>query len=263
MNSTITDIIAAKRRSLEDKKRTVSLAEIKEKARQILTPRDFRSAVSRRDRINIIAEIKKASPSAGDIAAEASPEEIAREYSEGGAAAISVITEESYFKGDLSFLGRVRKATTLPLLRKDFIFDPYQIYESAVAGADAILLIASLLSKDELNALMDVAGVLGLDCLVEVHNEEEMIKVSKTRADIVGINNRDLETFAVDPDTAIRLLPHVPVRKTLVVESGIRTAADVRRYAEKDVRSFLIGETLMRNPDRIKLLQDMKGALHG
>ena len=207
----------------------------------------FREAICRSDRINIIAEIKKASPSKGLICADFDPVKIGKEYTAAGAAAISVLTEEDFFQGSLDILRSVRKITDLPLLRKDFIIDEYQIYEAAIAGADAFLLIASLLESEQITALSALGAELGLDSLVEVHTAQELEKVINSRALIIGVNNRNLKTFEVDLNTSIDLARRAPSGAVLVSESGINTADDIERLGNAGYHAFLVGEQLMRS----------------
>lgn len=195
----------------------------------------------------LIAEVKKASPSAGVIAADFDPAKIARAYETAGANAVSVLTDEHFFSGSLDDLVAVREAITLPVLRKDFILEDVQIYEAAAAGADAVLLIVAALAQDELEALLDVAAACQLDALVEVHTLEEMDRALATDASIIGINNRNLATFQVDLATTESLSEQVPAGVLLVSESGIRTADDSRRLRACGADAILVGEALMRS----------------
>lgn len=197
----------------------------------------------------IIAEIKKASPSKGVIRADFDPVVIGRRYAECGAAAISVLTEERYFLGSLEYLASVRAATHLPLLRKDFLFDPYQIYEARAYGADAILLIVAMLDDQQLVTLQGQARELGLDVLVEVHDVGELQRALKAQATLVGINNRDLRTFHTSLETTERLVQDMPPTVLVVAESGIDSLADIDRLERTGVHCFLIGESLMRSAD--------------
>ncbi len=194
----------------------------------------------------IIAEIKKASPSAGLLRRDFDPVEIAREYEDAGAAALSVLTEVKYFQGNLEVLARLRWNSTLPLLRKDFIIDLYQIIEARHANADAVLLIAALLDSAQLRLLREEAEINGMDALVEVHGEDELDKALESGATLIGVNNRDLRTFAVSLDVCLKLAPRLPKEVVAVAESGIRTADDVLRLAGVGYRGFLVGEQLMR-----------------
>jgi indole-3-glycerol phosphate synthase len=197
--------------------------------------------------INIIAEFKRRSPSKGMIRAGADPADIAVDYQRGGAAAISVLTEEDYFEGALDDLRAVRRAVKLPILRKDFVFDEYQVYESAAAGADALLLIVAALTDGELRTLREITEErLGMDALVEVHTSEELKRAEACGASLIGVNNRDLRTFTVSLETSVALAREAPAGATLVSESGLNSAADLDRLQAHGYRGFLIGETLMR-----------------
>jgi indole-3-glycerol phosphate synthase len=208
--------------------------------------RPFREGLNRGGDIAVIAEVKKASPSAGIIAADFNPLSQAREYARGGAHALSVLTDEKYFHGHLAYLRQIREQVELPLLRKDFIVDELQIFESVVAGADAILLIVASLDDDKLRALYDCAKTCQLDVLVEVHDLREMDRALELGADMIGINNRNLKTFQVDLATTEELAEEIPGDTVGVSESGIRTADDVRRVRAAGINAVLVGETLMR-----------------
>jgi indole-3-glycerol phosphate synthase len=199
--------------------------------------------------IRLIAEVKKASPSKGLIRPDFDPVAIARRYEETGASAISVLTDEKYFQGKLEYLTAIRETVQLPLLRKDFIIDRMQVYESRAAGADAILLIVAALPIGDLHALLSLTRDLGMDALVEVHTEPELCAALSVGAEIIGINNRDLQTFETKLETTIELAPKVPPDKVLVSESGINTRADVERLMAAGVDAILVGESLMREPD--------------
>lgn len=198
--------------------------------------------------ISLIAEVKKASPSKGVIREDFDPPTIARAYQAAGAAAISVLTEEPHFQGKLSYLEDVRAAVSLPLLRKDFIIHPAQIYE-AVGRADAVLLIVAALSPAQLGEFLSLVAACGLDALVEAHDRAEVEIALEQGADVIGINNRDLRTFTVDVETTLRLLPHIPAGKIIVSESGIRTPEQVWRLADAGVDAILVGEAFMASPD--------------
>jgi indole-3-glycerol phosphate synthase len=198
--------------------------------------------------VRVIAEIKRASPSAGPIRPGADPAAIGRAYQEGGAAALSVLTDERFFDGHLRFLAEVRAAVALPLLRKDFIVDPYQVVEARAAGADAVLLIAAALEPARMAELLAEAARQGMDALVEIHREEEADAAVEAGARLIGVNHRDLATFTMDMGLTERLAPRLPEGAVLVAESGIKTAADVRRLAEAGAHAVLVGETLMRAP---------------
>ena len=197
----------------------------------------------------VIAEIKRGSPSKGIICEKFDPVKIARAYEEGGAACLSVLTDERFFFGHLDFLQRVAEAVSLPLLRKDFILDSYQIYQARAFGADAILLIVAALPKGKLNDLALEAGSLDLDVLVEVHDEAEMDVAQEIGAELIGINNRNLKTFHTDLAVTERLLPLIPANRFVVSESGIRSREDIERLLRAGAQGFLVGESLMREED--------------
>ncbi len=212
----------------------------------------------------IIAEIKRASPSKGVIRAGAAPAEIARAYQAGGAAAISVLTEEDYFRGSLDDLRRVRAATGLPVLRKDFIFDEFQIYEAAAAGADALLLIAAALDDETLARLRRITeDELEMDALVEVHTVEDMRRARACGATLIGVNNRDLRTFEVSLETSVKLAAHAPPGAVLVSESGLTRASDLKHLQAHGYTGFLIGETLMRAAEPAQALRALLGEAEG
>jgi indole-3-glycerol phosphate synthase len=253
------DIIARKRITVAEQKRACSLSDVERSARQAPAARDFFRAIQGGTKPAVIAEIKKASPSAGVICADLNIGATVASYEKGGAAALSVITEEHFFQGKLAYLRQARKATRLPLLCKDFIIDPLQIFVARAAGADAVLLIAACLGQDSLVDLFEAAGSLGMACLVEVHDEEELARVLETDAAIVGINNRNLKTFDVTIDTTLRLRPQVPEGRLVVSESGIRTRNEVETLAGAGVHAILVGTSLMRSGDPEKKLRELQG----
>ncbi len=212
----------------------------------------------RQSKPNIIAEIKKASPSAGLLRDDFEPQVLARDYQQGGAAAISVVTDKPFFQGSLDWLKQVRPLVDLPILRKEFIVDPIQIEESRIAGADAILLIASVLTEFELEEFQIRAAALDLECLVEVRDLEDAEKVCAVGAPLVGVNNRDLKDFSVDLHTSINLLEHLPESAPIVSESGIETAADIKKLQAAGINAFLIGTSLVKaGANRRKLLAEL------
>jgi indole-3-glycerol phosphate synthase len=230
------------------------LAELQRQTHDLPRPRNFVAALQgdQSDHVigwRVIAEVKKASPSKGVIRPDFDPVAIARTYAANGAAALSVLTDEKYFQGHLSFLECIRQAVPLPLLRKDFTIDAYQIYESRVALADAILLIVAALSLGQLAELSALAQDLGMAALVEVHTVDELERVLPLRPDLIGINNRDLRSFQTDIQTTLQLLPMIPDGVVVVSESGINTGADMARLRNHGVDAFLIGEALMRATD--------------
>jgi len=211
--------------------------------------RPFAEAIARAGRVNVIAEHKRRSPSRGAIREDLLPADVARRYESAGAVAISVLTDEPFFGGRMAHLEEVREATGLPVLRKDFVLDPWQVWEARAAGADAVLLIVAALTDAELRGLLGVAREAGLDALVEVHDRGELDGALSAGARIVGVNNRDLKTLAVSLDTAVALAPAIPDDVVAVAESGIRTGAHLRRLRDAGFDAFLVGEHLMSAPD--------------
>ena len=255
------DIVEKRREQLEREKENFPQEDMKEMAlnsRRVSL--DFKAAL-KADGISIISEVKKASPSRGIISEDFRPTEQAKAYEEAGADAISCLTEEHFFKGADKYLADIRASVNLPILRKDFIFDEYQIYEAKVLGADAVLLIAAILSEEELIKLSRLAASLGLFCLTEVHNEEELQKVVRCKCDIIGINNRDLNTFHVDLNTTKRLAKLVPYDAVLVSESGMKNGNDIKEVKEYGADAVLIGETLMRSGDIKNTIKELRGSL--
>ena len=245
------EILADKQKELEATKRVVPLNQLEIEAANQPGPIDFAS-VLKGSQIKLICEVKKASPSKGLIRADFDPVEIAKTYASNGAAAISVLTEVKHFQGSLSYLKGIRAAVAdkkIPLLRKDFITDPYQVYESRANGADAILLIVAILTAGKLKNLLGLSHKLGMSCLVEVHNETDLKMALRSGARIIGINNRDLTTFETDVDTTKRLRPLIPADRIVVSESGIKDKKDILKLKEWGVDAALIGESLMASRD--------------
>ena len=242
-------IIAHKQQELQIEEEQVPLATLKSKLANLPPTKDFRAAIAQSDNINLIAEVKKKSPSKGIIREDFDPIQIAETYAKNGAAAISVLTDVRFFDGRLDYLSSIRQIVDVPLLRKDFTIDPYHIYQARVAGADAILLIVAALTKDQLREFMDIAESLSLASLVEVHTDTELEIALDVGAEIVGINNRDLRTFHTDLATTFSLREFLPTGKVVVSESGIYTRADVESLREAGVDAILVGESLMRSPD--------------
>jgi len=237
-------IIGQKREEVNQRKKESPMPSLQERIARQKPVLDL-APVLKHDHMRLIAEVKQASPSRGILISNFNPTELARAYAEGGAAAISVLTEASYFMGSIEHLAAIREAVGLPLLRKDFIFDPYQVYESRACGADALLLIATILSQGQLKELISLSHSLGLRCLVEVHNEGEVERAVLSEAEIIGINNRDLNTLAVDINTTRRLRPLVPEGKIVVSESGIKSRKDMEKLRKWGVDAVLVGEALV------------------
>ena len=244
-------IVEAKAGRLDQAKRRAPIERLTPEALAIAVSRgrSLAAALRQADRVNVIAEIKQRSPSKGITCEDFDPVRIAESYASGGAAALSVLCEEDFFGGSLAHLEAIRHSVDLPLLRKDFIFDEYQLYESALAGADAVLLIVAILEDELLAKLIGLANELGLEALVEVHSADEMKRAARAGASIIGVNNRDLTTFTVDLGTSIQLAPLAPEGAILVSESGINTGADIRRLRSAGFSAFLVGEHLMRAQD--------------
>ncbi|HHY47320.1 MAG TPA: indole-3-glycerol phosphate synthase TrpC [Firmicutes bacterium] len=243
------DIVAKRRLRLAHKMASTPQSHIERLALSARPPRDFVGALRRRDRVALIAEVKPASPSKGRFRDDFDPIEVAREYVDGGADAISVLTEPDFFLGDIATLSRLRRELPLPLLCKDFFLTPYQVYEARASGADAVLLIAAILDDYRLNELLQLAHGLGMAALVEVHDPVELTRAEAAGARLIGINNRDLKTFRTDLDVTGRLAPLVPPGATLVSESGIRQQSDMQRLRGWGVHAALVGEALMTAPD--------------
>lgn len=241
-------IIAQKRDEVKQRKQSQPLSALKERIAQRETPLDLAAAL-KGDQIRLIAEVKRASPSRGVLCPDFNPVVLAKKYAQGGAAAISVLTEVNYFGGSLDHLAAIKEAVSLPILRKDFIFDHYQVYETAAYGADALLLIVAILSQEQLAELLALSHSLGLECLVEVHNEAEADRALLSGAKIIGINNRDLRTFNVDINITRRLRPLLPREQIVVSESGIRSQQDVKKLKGWGINAVLIGEALVTADD--------------
>lgn len=255
----LTEIISSKSKRLAAAKDATPPDRLREEATEVrrsATPHAFLHALSQDSRVNIIAEFKRRSPSKGTIRANADPAIIASAYERGGAAAISVLTEEDYFGGSLDDLATARQTTTLPLLRKDFIFDEYQVHEAAAAGADAVLLIVAALSDDQLTSLRAVAeDELDLDALVEVHTSAELKRALAAGARLIGVNNRDLRTFHVSLDISLQLAREASADVLLISESGLKSRTDLLQLQAAGFKGFLIGESLMRAEEPANALQ--------
>jgi indole-3-glycerol phosphate synthase len=252
------EIIESKRREVADAKRRDPI----EKLRERVTPREsgrFRRAIGEPGRLNLIAEIKKASPSRGVIRADFDPTAIARSYADGGVSAISVLTDTKYFQGDVSYLVQARKESGLPVLRKDFIIDEHQIWETATLDADALLLIVAALDTVQLKDYLQLAGEVGLDALVEAHDAAEIEAALEAGAGIVGINNRDLRTFETDIETTLRLAEQIPKDRVIVSESGIHTREDAQKVRDAGANAILVGEALMTCADISGKIRELTG----
>ena len=254
----IDQIVASVRQELAERKQQKPLRELECLVDKYGTPRDFPGAL-RGEGVKLIAEIKRASPSKGWLRPDLDVAMLARSYARGGAAAISVLTEPGWFKGSLADLAAVRQVTHLPLLCKDFILDPYQVYEARAHGADAVLLIMAILSLAELSALIKIAHGLGMAALVEVHSEPEVKMALSARASPIGINNRNLADFSVDLGTTLKLRPLIPPDVIVVSESGIKSYADIATLQAAGVNAVLVGETLVTSPDPESKLRELGG----
>ncbi len=253
------EIIAKKRHAVDRLKGTHPVSDLQSAAELAPAPRDFFRALQEGGEPAIIAEIKKASPSAGVIRPSLDVASIVFDYEKGGAAAISVITEEDFFMGKLEYLRQAREAGRLPVLCKDFIIDPVQVLASRAAGADALLLLAAVLDQGSLANLLGTARSLGMACLVEAHNEDELARILATGARIIGINNRNLRTFEVRLETTLRLRPLVPADRLVVSESGIHKRADLESLAAVGVDAVLVGTSLMRSANPKEKLRELRG----
>ena len=257
----LTKIAENTRAELVERKIRVPLAEIMNRV-PLQPPAASLSAALSGAGLKIIAEVKKASPSKGIICRDFDPIRIARIYADGGASAISVLTDEKFFSGSLAYLKTIKKAlgdACPPLLRKDFIIDTYQVYEARAGGADALLLITTVLDKSTLKDLLDLSHELGMECLVETHNEKEIELALSVGAGIIGINNRDLATFKVDIQTTGKLRSLIPPGRLVVSESGIKNRDDIRKMKEWDVNAVLVGEALVSSPDISASMRELIG----
>ncbi len=249
MPTILDKIVATKREEIAQAKAAVPIADLERALADAPPVRNFHAALTEPAPISLIAEVKKASPSKGVIREDFHPVEIAGTYESHGAACISVLTDESYFQGSLDYLKAVRANVGIPVLRKDFVIDPYQVVEARAAGADAVLLIAECLSDELLKSLHDQIVGLGMTPLVELYDPDNLPRVVEAGARLIGVNNRNLHTFEVDIDHTLRLREQIPVDRAVVGESGIRTRQDAERLEAAGVAAMLVGETLMREPD--------------
>jgi indole-3-glycerol phosphate synthase len=241
-------IVAQKREHVEQRKKAVTIACLQQRIARQKPTLDLALAL-KSEHIRLIAEVKQASPSRGMLSPNFDPIELAQKYAEGGAAAISVLTEANYFMGSIEHLAAIKEVVQLPLLRKDFIFDPYQVYESRAYGADALLLIAAILHQRQLKEFVSLSHSLGLRCLVEVHNKSELERAAVSEAEIIGINNRDLNTFTTDINTTRFLRSLVPIEKIVVSESGIKSRSDMEKLRKWRIDAVLVGEALVTASD--------------
>lgn len=255
----VKEIIKKKQERIALAKSELSEDALKNRMLSLPATRPFIKAISKPQNISLIAEIKKASPSRGLIRQDFDLNRIALDYEAVGVQAISVLTEEDFFLGSPAYINEVKNITSVPILRKDFILEQYQVYESRMLGADAILLIADLLTKDQIKQFVDLALQLGMDAIVEVHNEKELKKVLNLDVPLIGINNRDLHTLEVDSKTTEKLFPLIPKDKIVVVESGIKARQDILFLKILGVSAVLIGEAFMEAQDLKKKVEEVMG----
>jgi indole-3-glycerol phosphate synthase len=259
MTTILDQIVAGKRREVATRRAEAPLGALERRLATAPAVRDFRAALCRGPGLGIIAEVKKASPSAGVLRADFDAVAIARAYERGGADAISVLTDEPHFQGRLSYLSAVRAAVAPPVLRKDFIVDRYQIVEARIAGADAVLLIAEVLDERALPALVSDIHALGMQALVELYDRDNLPRVLDSGSGLIGVNNRDLRTFVTRLEHTLELAAAIPADCCLVSESGIRTHDDLLRLQAAGVRAVLVGEMLMRSADPAEALRRLRG----
>ena len=243
------EIVTAKRGEVEAAKARLPFEELKNRTANRLAERSFRQAITAAGKLSLIAELKRKSPSRGMLRERFDPVSLGQTMQQAGASALSVLTDERYFGGSLEFLRDVKQFTEIPALRKDFIVDPYQVYEAALYEADAILLIVRILAEETLVECVQAADRLGIEPLIEVHSEEELDTALRAGGAVIGINHRDLGTFTMDPTLSVRLVPRIPAGKVIVAESGIQSSADVKRMQRLGVHAVLIGEALMTAPN--------------
>ncbi|GAB6138097.1 indole-3-glycerol phosphate synthase TrpC [Halanaerobaculum tunisiense] len=252
------EIVEYKQREVKQQKKEEPLSKLQAEIDQLATTRDFGSAL-KESGMSLIAEVKKASPSKGVIREEFQPVKIAQQYEKAGASALSVLTDQEFFQGQLDYLQQIKEEVKLPILRKDFIIDPYQIYQARAYGADAILLIAAILTKQQLEDYLELADELNLDVLLEVHNRQELQQALEVDAALIGINNRDLKVFEVDLATTLALQRLVPDEKIIVSESGIKDRSDIELLTKHNIDAALVGETLMSSADIAAKVRELLG----
>jgi indole-3-glycerol phosphate synthase len=245
----LTRIVEAKQKRLQVSRTRVPEPIVKRMAETAKPVPSFCEALTTSQRVRIVAEVKKASPSKGVLKPDLDPSKQAAVYAGAGACAVSVVTEEDFFQGDLGWISKIRETSNLPVLRKDFVYQTYQVYETRAAGASAMLLIAAMLQQSELRDLIAIARQLNLDTVAEVHDEVELVEALEAGASIIGVNNRDLKTFNVNLETSIRLAEMIPADRLFLVESGIQGRADIDRLLDAGADAFLIGEHLLTSPD--------------
>ncbi len=252
-------IVDYKKKKIEKEKKEMPIDKIISKVKEFGDTRDFKKSINNGDNLGIITEVKRASPSKGVIRENFDPVSIGIEYDKNKAEAISVLTEDKFFQGKNEYLSEIKRVTKAPILRKDFIIDPYQIFQSRILGADAILLIAAILSEKKLIEFQNIAKNLGLQCLVEVHDRSELEIVLEVGSDIIGINNRNLKTFVTDIRMTEELMKFIPKDKTVISESGIKDRKDMIFVKELGVKGVLIGESLMRAESIAEKLSELRG----
>jgi len=255
--SILSDIILNKKKEIDELKKRFPID--CDSLGSALSIRNFEDSIKRKDALNLIAEIKKKSPSSGIIRENFDPVLIAKQYKQAGASALSILTDNKFFEGDLSYIRLVKDQVDLPILRKDFIIDEYQIYETLSSGADAILLIADILSLDQLKDYVKIASGFNLSCLVEAHNEDSIKKSIDADAKIIGINNRDLNTFEIDLNATSRLTNIIPDDKIIVSESGIKNFNDIKYLESFGIDAVLIGETFIKDVDIVSKVKEVMG----
>ncbi len=257
-------ILEYKRREIEELKRRLSLSKISRMAENLNEPkRSLHKSLTAKKKLYLICELKKASPSEGILRENFKPKALAQEFEAAGASAISVLTERHYFKGDPKTLKLIRPVTTVPLIRKDFILDSYQIYEATLLGADAFLLIAMLLTDSELKQMLELARSLRLEVIVEAHTKEELDRAISVGSKIIAINNRNLQTLKIDQAVSENLIRLIPKDRVVVIESGIETRKEIEHYESLGAHCFLIGTTLMKSKDVKQKILELRGQSNG